>query len=367
MTLELHIGTRKGLFTAVRRGRGTWRLAEPEFVGVAVSMVLHDPRDGARYAALDHGHFGSKLQRHDGRRWREIGVPVYPQLPRGKVEKEGMGRPWPRSLRLIWALAIDPGNAGGLWCGTIPGGLFRSADRGKTWALVNSLWNVRSRRRWFGGGFDTPGIHSVLVDPRDPQVVTVGISCGGVWRTIDGGERWTQTAHGMRADFMPKERAADPDIQDPHRLAHCLAAPDRQWTQHHCGIWRRDQPDEPWQEVRAKAPSRFGFACVAHPQDPDVAWFVPAVKDECRVPVDGRLVVTQTRDGGRSLQVLAQGLPRRSWDLVWRHGLDVAADGNTLAMGSTSGGLWISEDGGRRWQAIDERLPPIACVRFAPS
>lgn len=365
MTPELQIGTRKGLFTAVRRGRGSWRLLGPEFVGVSVSMVLSDPRDGARYAALDHGHFGCKLHRHDGRRWQEVGVPVYPQLPRGKVEKEGMGRPWPRSLRLIWELAVDPAVEGGLWGGTIPGGLFHSRDRGATWALVEGLWNVRPRRRWFGGGFDTPGIHSVLVDPRDPRVVTAGISCGGVWRTTDGGARWVQAAQGMRADFMPPERSGDPDIQDPHRLAHCVAVPDRQWAQHHCGIWRRDQPNEPWQEVRAKAPSRFGFACAVHPQDPEVAWFVPAVKDECRVPVDGRLVVTQTRDGGRSLRVLAQGLPRRAWDLVWRHGLDVAADGNTLAMGSTSGGLWISEDGGRRWQAIDERLPPIACVRFA--
>ena len=34
-------------------------------------------------------------------------------------------------------------------------------------------------------------------------------------------------------------------------------------------------------------------------------------------------------------------------------------------VGSTSGGLWISEDGGDTWTMLDARLPPFAVVRFA--
>jgi hypothetical protein len=109
----------------------------------------------------------------------------------------------------------------------------------------------------------------------------------------------------------------------------------------------------------------FGFAVVAHPIDPDVAWFVPAVKDQLRIPVDGRLVVSRTRDGGRSFEVLGDGLPaRHSYDLVYRHALDVDATGSVLAMGSTTGSLWISEDGGERWNTVSNHLPPIHFTRF---
>jgi hypothetical protein len=367
MPRMLLIATRKGLFRATE-GPSGFRVGEPDFRGVPVSMTMHDPRDGALLAALDHGHFGTKLHRADrGGAWREVEAPSYPQLPDGEVEHDGFGRPWPRTLRLVWSLEVDPRTPGGVWCGTIPGGLFHSVDGGAHWTFVDALWNVAGRAKWFGGGYDTPGIHSVLVDPRDPAVVTVGVSCGGVHRTGDGGRTWRNVANGMRAAFLPPEQAFDPDSQDPHRLAHCAARPDRQWCQHHNGVFVRDATDAPWRELDGGGgvPSTFGFACAAHPRDPDTAWFVPAEKDECRVPVGGRVVVTRTTNGGRSFDVLARGLPQQdAYDLVYRHGLDVAADGCTLAMGSTTGHVWIGRDGGDHWQQLDARLPPIAAVRW---
>lgn len=365
MTERILVATKKGLFTATRKNRN-WSLGAPDFRGVPVSMALCDPRDGALYAALDHGHFGVKLHRKHGRRWQEIGVPVYPQLPKGKVEREGGGRPWPRTLKLIWSLEVDPRTPGGLWCGTIPGGLFHSSDRGASWQLVTGLWNQKARKKWFGGGYDTPGIHSVLVDPRDPNRVTVGVSCGGAWRTEDGGKTWRNVAHGMRADYAPKGKALEVDSQDPHRLAMCHADPDRIWCQHHNGIFRTGRGGR-FLESKAKAVSRFGFACAAHPHDPDTAWFVPAQKDECRVPVGGKLVVLKTTDGGRTLRALRQGLPQQhAYDLVYRHGLDVDADGKTLVMGSTTGGLWLGERGGATWRTLANNLPPVFAVRFVP-
>jgi photosystem II stability/assembly factor-like uncharacterized protein len=115
------------------------------------------------------------------------------------------------------------------------------------------------------------------------------------------------------------------------------------------------------------APSNFGFATVVHPDDPDTAWFVPAVKDECRVPVEAKVVVNRTRDGGRTFQILNEGLPENAYDLVYRHGLDIDKTGNQLVMGSTTGSLWVSEDQGDSWQCISQNLPPIYCVRFAAS
>jgi hypothetical protein len=204
----------------------------------------------------------------------------------------------------------------------------------------------------------------VLVDPRNSRHVLVGVSCGGAWASENDGATWTCRATGMRADYMPPERQGDPAIQDPHRVVQSAAQPDALWTQHHCGIFRSVDRGRQWTSVDAARPSGFGFAVAVHPRHADTAWFVPAVKDETRVPVDGRLVVTRTTDGGRSFDVLDRGLPAPSYDLVYRHALDIDESGNVLAMGSTTGGLWLSSDGGDSWRTLSTSLPPIYAVRF---
>ncbi|HLU38678.1 MAG TPA: exo-alpha-sialidase [Planctomycetota bacterium] len=368
MPIRLLVSTRKGLFIAQRGPRG-FTLGEPAFLGAAVSLAMVDPRDGALYAALEHGHFGPKLQRSDdgGRTWQEVGVPVYPKPRRGECVTDDMGRPVPWSTSVLWALEIDPLTDGGLWCGTVPGGLFHSADRGATWRLVRSLWDVPERRVWSGVVHDAPGLHSVCVDPRDPRVLLVGVSTGGVWQSLDHGASWQNVGQGLRAEYLPRAERFALARQDVHRLVQCPARPDRVWCQHHNGIFRSDDGGTTFVEVsKAARPSAFGFAVAVHPRDPDVAWFVPAVKDECRVPADGRLAVTVTRDGGRTFRTLTRGLPRPAYDLVLRHALDVDETGERLALGSSTGGLWVSEDGGASFTCVSAHLPPIYAVRFVP-
>jgi photosystem II stability/assembly factor-like uncharacterized protein len=109
----------------------------------------------------------------------------------------------------------------------------------------------------------------------------------------------------------------------------------------------------------------FGFAVAAHPRQAQTAWFVPAIKDEIRMPRDGALCVTRTDDGGQNWEVMRHGLPQRdAYDLIYRHGLEVDESGERLAMGSTTGALWTSDDGGRSWQLVNAHLPPIYTVRF---
>lgn len=354
----LDIATRKGLFR-LRRGAAGWAIeGPPAFLGEPVSALLTDPRDGTRYAALRLGHFGCRLHRSadGGATWTEIAAPAYPKSDAADAP----------ALDMIWELV--PGGAdqpGLIWAGTLPGGLFVSRDRGESWALVETLWEKPERARWFGGGYDHPGIHSILVDPRDCRRLTIGISCGGVWMSEDGGDSWRQGGHGLRADFLPPDQAMDPVSQDPHRLAACAADPDRVWCQHHNGIFVSSDRGHSFTEATGVKPAHFGFAVAAHPADPDTAWFVPGVKDECRVPVDGRLVVTRTRDGAASFAALAGGLPTGpSYDLVYRHALAVDATGARLAMGSTTGNLWLSEDGGENWALVSGHLPPVHALAF---
>jgi hypothetical protein len=366
MPLHAHIATRKGLFRADRQ-RTRWAITATAFLGDTLSIMLPDPRDGARYIALEHGHFGCKMQRSrdGGQSWQEIATPAYPPKPDGLDDRDGWGRVLEWKLKKIWALEAGS-KTGELWCGTLPGGLFHSMDHGDSWQLVESLWRHEKRNQWMGGGADWPGIHSICVDPRDGNQVSVGVSCGGIWQTRDRGATWNCRADGMRAAYMPPERQFDPNIQDPHRVVQCRSQPDHFWAQHHNGVFRSIDNCGSWKEITDLPPSVFGFAVAVHPHDPQTAWFVPAIKDEKRIPVDGKVVVSRTRDGGKSFEVLREGLPQdHAYDLTFRHGLDIDETGTHLVFGSTTGSVWFSDNQGDAWQCLSSHLPPVYCVRFA--
>jgi hypothetical protein len=349
------VATRKGL-AEVQRAGGTWTVKAMHHRGKPISMMLAQP--GALYAATNEGHFGAHLHvsTDRGKTWSEIAMPAFE--PTGDAEKKGP------SVSEIWALE-GGGRPGVLWAGTKPGGLFRSDDGGKIWSLNEPLWTAPGRDKWFGGGTEEPVIHSIAVDPKNPMRVTIAVSCGGVWRSQDDGKSWQVHGKGMRASYMPPDQAENPVVQDPHRLVQSAADPKTYWVQHHNGIFRSTNDLDSWREISKAGPSTFGFAVATHPHDPQTAWFAPAQKDEARYPVDGKFVVTKTSDGGESFRIIDRGLPNTiSYDLVYRHGLDVDATGERLVMGSTTGNLWISEDSGNSWDHVSGHLPPIYAVRF---
>ncbi|WAC72607.1 exo-alpha-sialidase [Roseateles sp. SL47] len=358
MTTIAWIGTRKGLLELHQKEGDAWVIARHHFIGDPVSMVLPPPPGGGRLlAALNLGHFGCKIQVSDdgGDHWREVPAPAFPAQP-----EDASGPAW--KLVQIWSL--ERGADGRLWAGTIPGGLFVSCDQGDSWSLVESLWHKPERLGWFGGGYDAPGIHSICIHPQQPDQLLLGISCGGAWRSEDGGTQWRISAKGMRADFMPPDQAGEENTQDPHRIVACEADPQVLWCQHHNGVWRSEDGGAHWHELKPPV-SGFGFAVAAHASDPQTAWWVPAIKDERRLPVDGALAVNRTRDGGQTFDTLRVGLPQQHcFDLIYRHGLAAHADGRRLMMGSTTGNVWASGDGGDHWRTVSHTLPPVYCVRF---
>jgi photosystem II stability/assembly factor-like uncharacterized protein len=349
------VATRKGLFE-LRKGTSGWRIANVSFLGEPVSMVLPPTSSGRMLAALNLGHFGVKVHASDdgGKSWNEVATPTYPEQP-----ADAKGPAW--KMVQIWSMEARNGT---VWAGTLPGGLFRSDDGGASWTLNDALWNRPERVEWFGGGYDVPGIHSICPHPTRDGELLVGVSCGGVWITRDDGQTWSVHCDGMHAAYMPPDQADNPNTQDPHRVVRCASAPDVLWTQHHCGIWKSADNAGRWEEVKAPL-SSFGFAVAVHPSRPETAWFVPGVADQQRIPVEGQLVVNRTRDGGKSFETLREGLPQEAcYDLTYRHGLDIAPDGEQLLMGTTTGSLWATTNGGDSWSTVSNHLPPIYAVRF---
>ena len=226
------LGTRKG-FIAYHLQNRNWKVENLSFEGVPVSIAYADSRTGTWWAALDHGHWGVKLHRSKdrGKSWEEVAAPAYPE---GEEVKEGIKA----TTRYIWSIANGGKNfRSRMWLGTDPGGLFVSADDGNSFELVRSLWEQPSRKtQWMGGGRDQPGIHSIVIDPRDEEHIHIGISCAGVFETMDSGNTWQVRNKGLRADFLP-----DPSTDvghDPHILVAAPTNPDVLWQQNHCGIFR---------------------------------------------------------------------------------------------------------------------------------
>ena len=367
MAHAIHVCTRKGLFRFVREERG-WRLDRHDFPGVLVTAILPDGRDGSVYAAVKHEVGGVGILRRRPREggWVKIACPRYPAEPSGWRSGSGaMDVPW--TLQMIWSLEGGGDDRPGLlWAGTIPGALFRSADFGASWSIVESLWYRPERLEWIGRGYEHPGIHSICVDPRDSSRLAVAVSRGGIWESGDLGESWAVSTRGMWAGDMPASRREDPLIQDPHRMVQCPANPNVFWVQHHDGVFRSVDGGASWDEITGLPLSSFGFTVAVSPLDPKTAWLIPVESEECRIPVGARLRVLRTRDAGRTFDVLSRGLPEdHAYDIVHRHALDVDSSGLGLIFGSTTGSLWYSADGGESWERISAHLPPIHACRFA--
>jgi hypothetical protein len=362
MSTALILGTKKGLLV-VEKGSRSWRTKPLQHPGVHCSFAFHDQRTGTLWAALGHGHWGGKLSRSKdgGSTWEEVPAPKYPE---GAMATPCQKKP----ASLFYVYNMGPGRKqepNRLYLGTVPGGLFTSEDGGATFRLDEALWTHASRDKWGQGGkdFDEPGLHSVVVDPRDPARIIVGISSAGCMGTEDGGKTWGSRNKGLLATFNPDPTAEFP--HDPHYVMGCEAEPDVLWQQNHCGVFRSTDFGRTWKDVGAKdGIVHFGFAVVADAKNADRAWLVPATSDDKRYAVNGALCAARTDDGGKSWTVLREGLPQENcYDVVYRHGLD--ARGDTVAFGSTTGNLYVSEDRGESWHCVGHGFPPIQSVRFA--
>jgi photosystem II stability/assembly factor-like uncharacterized protein len=358
MKSTLLLGTRKG-FLAYRFKNDNWEIENLSFEGSPVSIAYADARHNTWWAALDHGHWGVKLHRSKdrGRTWQEVAAPAYPE---GEEVKDGM----PAATRYIWAMANGGENyLSRLWIGTDPGGLFLSEDEGDSFQLVESLWKHPTRKtNWFGGGRDLPGIHSVVVDPRNENHIHIAVSCAGVFETVDAGKTWEVCNHGLRADFLP-----DPYSEighDPHILVAAPANPDVLWQQNHCGIFRSVNGAKNWEAVSERGQlAHFGFAIAVADDNPDQAWVAPANSDEVRTSVKGSLCICRTDDGGKTWKELRNGLPQQNcFDIVYRHALTSSED--AVAFGTTTGNLFFSQNRGENWQVINNYLPMIHSLQF---
>jgi len=372
-SLLVMVATRKGAWLyhgdAARRN---WRADGPHFLGHVISHLMLDPRDGRTLlAAAKTGHLGPTVFRSTdlGRNWKEAARP--PAFAKAAEGEKG------RSVDHAFWLTPAHANEPNVWyAGTSPQGLFRSEDGGVTWAPFSTINDDPTYREWMGtvqdGTPDGPKLHSILIDPRDPRHLYLGMSGGGVHESRDGGATWRTLIKGMDVvegfGFDPSK----PTFHDPHCLRMCPGNPDRIYQQNHCGIYRIDRPSDTWVRIGRSMPKQvgdIGFPLVVHPRDADTAWVFPMDGTQVwpRTSPGGKPAVYATRNGGKTWQRLGAGLPaKEAWWTVKRQAMTGdAADPVGLYFGTTSGELWMSRDEGRRWACIARHLPEIYAVEAA--
>jgi hypothetical protein len=367
------VATRKGAWIYHSdSARKAWRTSGPHFLGHIVHHMVLDPRDGRTLlAAAKTGHLGPTVFRSTdfGKTWKEAAKP-----PAFAPPKEGSAVP-ARSVDHTFWLTPAHGQEPKVWyAGTSPQGLFRSEDGGITWEPVSIINDDAQYRVWMGaqqdGTPDGPKMHSVIVDPRDPQHLYFGMSSGGVHETRDGGKSFTPLADGM--EVVEGLDASVLTYHDPHCVVMCPSNPDRLYQQNHCGIYRLDRPSTTWIRVGKNMPAKIGdvgFPIVVHPYDASTAWVFPMDGTTVwpRTSPDGRPAAYMTRNAGKTWTRLANGLPpKEAWWTVKRQAMaSDMRDPVGLYFGTTSGEVWMSRDEGARWSCLASRLPEIYAVETA--
>ena len=355
---KLLVGTSKGL-VVFEKGQSGWQIQHTHFIGFPISSIHINPYNNYWWVGIAHFHWGQKLHysKDSGQTWTTIPDVAYPLNTTSNTGK-------PTVLKKIWT--IQNGgvqNPNRLWIGTEPGGLFVSEDNGQHFELVTALWNHPSRQnkmQWFGTGRSEPFIHSIVVNPKDNDHIYVAISCAGVFETRDSGQTWQPKNKGLIAAYLP-----NPHVEighDPHRLFACHSNPQIMWQQNHCGIFRTIDGAKNWELVSQKDTiPHYGFALAIDYQNPEKAWVIPALSDDLRIPPNQALCVCRTNDAGKTWQKLTKGLPQKNcFDIVFRHSLDIKGD--TLAFGTTTGNLYLSENQGDDWVCLSNHLARVDCV-----
>jgi len=369
-TVTLLVATRKGAFLFKSdKDRRAWKISGPLFFGHTIHHLVLDPRDARTVlAAARTGHLGPTIFRSEdgGRNWKEASRP--PAFAKADAGEDG------RTVdHVFW---LTPGHASepGVWYGgTSPQGLFRSEDGGNTWSPVAGFNDHPAYSKWTGGEQDGtpngPKLHSVIVDPRDARHLYIGMSSGGVFESVDGGNDWTPLNAGCLADFRP-----DPYPEyghDPHCVRQHPLQPDVLYQQNHCGIYRMQRPG-PWERIGSSMPKTvgdIGFPLVLHPRDAKTLWVFPMDGSSVwpRTSPGGKPAAYVSRNAGRSWQRLDDGLPAsQAWFTVKRQAMSADAhDPVGLYFGTTSGELWASRSEGQRWTRIAEHLPEIYAIETA--
>lgn len=344
-------GTKKGLFFFTSRDRKSWKRSGPFLQGKEINHAVLDARNGRVFATSNDSFFGNEIvwSEDEGKSWTSAKKnPSFPSESGLKLDR-------------IWHIAPALHDSKTLYAGVAPAALFRSVNNGETWDEVIGLTQHPSRPKWMPG-MGGLCLHSIALDPANPNRIFVGISAAGVFRTDDGGSTWRPLNKNVRAEFMPDKY---PEFgQCIHKLRIAPGNSSVLFQQNHCGMYRSDDAAESWTEISPGLPSDFGFPIAVHPRETQTAYVIPLKGAEFRCPPDGKLRVFRTRDGGRKWEALSKGLPQDgAFCGMYREAMGTdSLPSAGIYFGTNTGKIFASGNEGDAWFELADNLPPVYSI-----
>ena len=382
-SVRVLIGTKKGAFIATADGkRQNWQISGPFFGGWEMYHLKGSPVDPNRiYASQTSGWFGQLIQRSDdgGKTWAVPGGAPEPKMgmPQGQSNKfaydtgptgkpltthqwyDGTQHPW--EFKRVWHLEPSLTDANTVYAGIEDAALFRSTDGGTTWQELAGLRGHETGPKWQPGAGGM-GLHTIILDPTNPKRIWIAISAAGTFRTDDGGATWKPINKGLYSKFLP-----NPTAEVGHCVHHIAMNPKRPgvlFMQKHWDVMRSDDGGDTWTEVSGNLPTDFGFVIDIHAHEPETIYVVPIKSDGEHFPLDGKLRVFRSRNGGNEWQECSRGLPQNNCFVnVLRDAMAVdQLDDCGIYFGTTGGQVYCSPDGGDTWAPIAEHLPAVLSI-----
>jgi photosystem II stability/assembly factor-like uncharacterized protein len=314
------------------------------------------------YASQSSSWFGQIIQRSDdgGRTWSAVGNQFqYDGVPGTHQWYDGTPHPW--EFKRVWHIEPSLGAPDVVYAGVEDAALFRSGDGGQSWSEVSGLRKHGSGPAWQPGAGGMC-LHSVLLDPSNPDRMFIAISAAGAFRTDNGGQSWMPINRGLHSAQIP-----DPTAEVGHCVHHIAMHPSRPETlfmQKHWDVMRSDDSGDSWHEISGNLPTDFGFVIDVHAHEPETLYVVPIKSDAEHFPIDGQLRVYRSRSGGNEWEPLTNGLPQSNCYVnVLRDAMTVdCLESCGVYFGTTGGQVYASADGGDTWSAIVRDLPAVLSV-----
>jgi photosystem II stability/assembly factor-like uncharacterized protein len=271
----------------------------------------------------------------------------------GLFRSEDRGESWarveegPREPTLRF-LADDPSRPGALLAGTEPARVFRSEDAGASWFELDGLGRIDGHDRWFLPY--SPRAGAARNVHGGPGRLLVSIEVGGLADSRDGGESWTcEPVLGDEDVHEVSGHPSDPEVVYVALGTASLARDGRR----HGGIARSRDGGATWERIE----TRYTRSVMVPPARADLVVACPAG----RVGREGSIVVSD--DGGDTWRPAGDGLEAPLEDMVER--FVAAPDGSVWAI-CARGRVVRAEPGTWSWSQVpgSERLT-VESVAFA--